>query len=239
MKAFYIVCTLIILALAGCNKKESTWTQPSTAPSPQSVSTTPSPTSSSPSSAASNCETVPTIEKLTYGSKTIDKPLPATGRFVVESHIKTAGEKYGGKDGFPKNAKDGIEAHLALHCGYLKLSKTDCMATYKEPYMREWTPRELGGDWGQGSSDYLPTIEEETWTLNQQEKKANAGKYLASYNGKNVVVLKKVETGPESPKWLGGMQAAAFYVLGADDESMIRLARLKSQDLPLGPIQCK
>ncbi len=63
-------------------------------------------------------------------------------------------------------------------------------------------------------------------------------RYLATYGDHAVVVAAGWETGPEEKKWLAGMQSAAFFVLGADDESEITVGRLKNQGLPLGPISC-
>ncbi len=239
----YVVCTLF-LTLAAC-EKETPWTTSS--PSPlASARSQPvgSPSPSLPSLGGSNCETVPTTEMLDYDGTIIAKQLPMAGLFVIESHIKTAGEKYSGKNGFPRTRTEGINAHLALHHEELSKHGIDSRLVYDdaeddgEEFKRVWTRGEFGGTIGQGSISESPSIEEETWTLNMQWKKAPVAKYLVSYGGKHAAVMAKYETGPDDKKWLGGMQPAPFYALGADDESQIMIGKLKDQSTPLGPIVC-
>ncbi len=188
------------------------------------------------------CEMEPTIERLTYGSKTILKPLPASGRLVEESHIKSKDECYSGKDCFPRTQSEGMAAHLTLHRFELARFGIDSSIVYDADWRTEWTPAEFGGTVGQGSIEQSPPISEETWIFNMQWASKDAPipgtRYLATYGEHAVVVSAGWETGPEETKWLAGMQPAAFFVLGADDKSQIRVGRLRDQSLPLGPIQC-
>lgn len=64
-------------------------------------------------------------------------------------------------------------------------------------------------------------------------------KFLASYNGKNVVVVGGYERGPSSKKFLGGFQPEVLFYLGAEEGvSKVKLSALADQSLPPVPVNC-
>lgn len=135
------------------------------------------------------------------------------------------------------------------------ISKTiECSSVYSSKYHKEWTPPE-GGKAGQGSvGDLKPSLREEMFIVNMMwasgKKPAAGTRFLASFNGKNVVVIAGYETGPGDSKWLGGFQGEVFYFLGAKPSywqtsasqiagDKITIAKLKDQAALPGPITCK
>lgn len=186
-----------------------------------------------------SCETEAYTAKLANQS---DKVLPATGKFVLESHLASTADAFSGR-AFPRSNTENIQAHLTNSCLILKMISKDvpCASVYNTKYHKEWTPPE-GGKAGQGSvGDLKPALREEMFGMNMmwKTKPAPGTKFLASYNGKNVVVVAGYETGPRDAALLGGFQGEVFYFLGASSSSQITLAKLKDQAAAPGPISCK
>ena len=180
-------------------------------------------------------------ETLVLRNQTVS--LPAEGRFVTESHLITKDDDFPlGK--YPRKSREKIKKHISRSCEVLVEidSKADCNKVYAPKYMGEWTPAE-GGAIGQGSvGDLRPTPEEEMWSGNmywvEKTKPGPGTKFLASANGKNVVVVMGYETGPKSKHWLGGLQGEVHWALGSTDKTLVRLGRLLDQSLDPGPIEC-
>lgn len=184
----------------------------------------------------SNCQTLISVEDL----QNRDVQLPAIGKLVNEDHHTTRGM------GTPKSTTDGINNHLIASCGKLNLpTAKDCSDVYKVSYQKRWTPAENGGRIGDGAISLKPTLEEEIWLFNMYwsaKKRPPPGyKYLVTNpaNGRSVVVSGGYEVGPASSYFLGGISTEGHYYLKANNETLLRVARLKDQSTKLGPITCE
>jgi len=188
-------------------------------------------------SAKPSCEVIPTTAKIKRG----DIKLPAKGIFVKESHYVTK-EEFAGT--YPKNVTQGIDQHLERTKKYLE--SLGLSAKYQERWDKEWTPSE-GGHIGQGARGMnRPTVEQETWQMNQYYRAGHlppAGeKWLACFSGKCLVLANGFEVGPGTPKdALGGFTVESHSYLGTvSRKSLITLhGKLKDQSVPYGPIQCE
>ena len=74
------------------------------------------------------------------------------------------------------------------------------------------------------------------WTSKNKPKPGT--RFLVSYGTKNVVIVMGYETGPRSPKYIGGLQPEVHYALGTNGSSKFKVARLVDQEIPLGPVHC-
>jgi hypothetical protein len=187
-----------------------------------------------------DCSIQPFVAHTKHG----DVQFPASGQFVLESHLATTSDVFPQGRLFPRTTKEGIEAHITHSCSELQAisPNVSCDAVYRTRYHKEWTPPE-GGKAGQGSVGNLrPPFLEEMFSGNMMWKSdgkpAPGTRFLASFNGKHVVIVLGYETGPNDPKWLGGFQGEVFHYLGADDSKKITIAKLKDQNLRPGPVQC-
>lgn len=234
---------LMIAALTLLTMNAEAMSKKAPAPEPVVVAPTPAPSPAPvpPVTTGGNCELMDASVVLKQGAV----KLPATGSFVLESHLATKEDKFGTRL-FPKNVSENIQAHTTKSCLELKkLNKTiDCTSVYSNKYMKEWTPPE-GGKAGQGSvGDVKPSVVEEMWSGNMMwaagKKPAPGTRFLASFQGKSVVVIVGYETGPANASLLGGMQGEVLWYLGAKSEKdLITIGWLKDQSLPPGPITCK
>jgi hypothetical protein len=184
--------------------------------------------------------------------------LPASGKFVLESHLATTADLFPG-DGnttkprlFPKitfainkrkiGSDEGIQQHLDRE--WLEYKKFFPLISFAElfdnTYVKQWTPAE-GGQPGQGSvGNTRPTVAEELWIANMywasKAKPKPGTKFLMTAHGKRVVVVMGYETGPESHEFLGGAQGAIFKALGMKNNDFAEIACLKDQRVPVGPV---
>lgn len=221
-----VIIALTLPTIVACQQ------QPSAPPAP----TSPTPIDAdapSPTPSLGRCEMQEEVLQLANQTVT----LPATGIFVLESHLLT---KEDGQ-GWPATVADRIEGHLSRACAALKAGR--CEAIYTTRYHREWTPAE-GGRIGQGSVGELrPTVLEEMWSGNMmwsaKTKPKPGTRFLAQVGKKAVVVVVGFETGPGDRKWLGGLQGEVMWWLGAKNTTPIRWGRLKDQSLSPGPIDCE
>jgi hypothetical protein len=188
-----------------------------------------------------DCSVVTETLKLTNQTVT----LPKKGRMVLESHLATKSDSFPAGRLFPQTISEGILDHMNRACEILKKhGVTNCLDVFSTKYHRQWTPPESGKA-GQGSiGNTKPTVIEEMWSGNlywTRENKPKPGtKFLASRNGRHVVVVMGYETGPRDPKFLGGLQGEVMWWLKATNtDSDIQLARLKDQSLSPGPVVCK
>jgi hypothetical protein len=168
--------------------------------------------------------------------------LPASGRFVLESHLATTSDTFSDGRLFPKSTTENIQAHL--NNSYRELRKIqagiDSSSVYTTRYHKEWTPPE-NGKAGQGCvGNTKPSIREEMFSGNMMwmagKKPVPGTKFLASYKGRHVVFVMGYECGPRNPKWLGGLQGEVFYFLGASEKSIITITKCKDQSLLPGPV---
>lgn len=171
---------------------------------------------------------------------------PASGKFVLESHLATTSDSFPNGELFPNTVTQNIQTHLNNSCQEIKKinAAVDCATVYRTGFHKKWTPAEGGGKYGQGSVGNLkPFIREEMFGGNMMWAGSNkpkpGTKFLVSYGGKNVVVVMGYETGPGDKKWLGGFQGEVFYFLQANDESIIKIEKLKDQNFSPGPIECQ
>ncbi|MDO8806331.1 MAG: hypothetical protein Q7R35_18095 [Elusimicrobiota bacterium] len=188
-----------------------------------------------------SCEGYPLTMKLRGRSVT----LPAKGIWTLESHLATDEDSFPNKRLFPKSKRENISVHIANSCDLLNrlIPGTDCGKVYKTKWDKEWTPPE-NGKAGQGArGNVRPSNEEEMWIFNMMwvgKAMPKAGtKFLATFNGKSVVVVGGYERGPSSKKFLGGFQREVLWALGAEQaSSKVTLSTLSDQALPAGPITC-
>ena len=200
------------------------------------ASTTSTTTTATLITAVNNCQTLISVEDL----QNRDVQLPAIGRLANEDHHTTRGMAT------PRTTTDGIANHLAASCGKLNLpTANDCSDVYKVSYQKRWTPAEGGGRIGDGVTKLKPTLEEEIWLFNMywsaKKRPAPGYKYLVTNpaNGRSVVVSGGYEVGPASSYFLGGISTEGHYYLKANNETKLRVARLKNQATKLGPIDCE
>jgi|GEM_PF-1867036 len=191
--------------------------------------------------AAPSCEGYPLSMKLRGRTVT----LPATGVWTLESHLATDEDSFPNRRSFPKTVRENIYGHLANSCDLLArlIPGTNCGEVYKTSWDKEWTPPE-NGKAGQGALGAVrPSKEEELWIFNMMwvgKSMPKAGtKFLATFNGKSVVVVGGYERGPSSKKFIGGFQREVLWALGAEEaSSRITLSTLLDQTLPPGPVDC-
>lgn len=169
--------------------------------------------------------------------------LPATGKFVCESHYAIKGVTYNGRT-FPSSANAQIDSHLndsisALKKWFPNVTKEEI---YNNSWERQWTPANDGGannDYGQGSlGDDKPSVDEEIWQGNMYFVK-NPGKnerFLITNpkNGKKCVIQMAYEQGPGSTAFLGGVVPEVQWCLDADNSTQLKLEKVADLT-PLGP----
>lgn len=171
--------------------------------------------------------------------------LPASGIWTRESHLATREDSFSGR-AFPRSVKENISAHLA---GSMRLLDRQARgaaynAVYPTRWDHEWTPPE-NGKAGQGArGNVKPSKEEEMWIFNMMwagKSLPKAGtKFLATYNGRSVVVVGGYERGPSSRRFLGGFQPEVLWYLGATEAaSKVTLSALSDQGLQPGPVNCR
>ncbi len=170
--------------------------------------------------------------------------LPATGIWTLESHLATGEDSFPGSRAFPRTVRENVYAHLDNSCALLKklIRGADCGKVYTTRWDKEWTPPEHGKA-GQGAVAQKPSKEEELWVFNMmwlgKAMPKPGTKFLATYNGRSVVVVGGYERGPSVRKFLGGFQREVLWYLGAaEDSSRITLSALRNQDLRPGPVDC-
>lgn len=189
---------------------------------------------------ANTCEGYP----LTMRLKSRTVTLPAAGKWTLESHLATREEVFSGRS-FPRSLRDNISDHLSGSFSLLSRNVRGASfhSVYNTRWAKEWTPPE-NGKAGQGSVGNLkPSREEEMWIFNMMwvgKSMPKAGtKFLATYNGRSVVVVGGYERGPSSSRFLGGFQREVLWYLGATEgSSQVTLSALKNQSLPPGPVRC-
>jgi len=184
--------------------------------------------------------------------------LPATGKFVLESHLATTADVFPIDVNstkprlFPKStfaigkrkigSDEGIKQHLDREwIEYRKFfPKVSLKELFDNTYVKQWTPAE-GGSPGQGSvGNTRPSVSEELWIANMfwsSHGKPKLGtKFLMTAHGKRVVVVMGYETGPEGREFLGGAQGAIFKALGMKNHDVAEIACLRDQSVPVGPV---
>jgi hypothetical protein len=184
--------------------------------------------------------------------------LPASGQFVLESHLATTADLFPSEGNnakprlFPKitfaigKRKIGSDELIKQHLDreWLEYKKFFPLASFDElfynTYVKQWTPAE-GGKPGQGSvGNTRPSVAEELWIANMlwtsKGKPKPGTKFLMTAHGKRVVVIMGYETGPEGHKFLGGAQGAVFKALGMQNNDIAEIACLKDQRVPVGPV---
>jgi hypothetical protein len=171
--------------------------------------------------------------------------LPATGLWTLESHLATSEDRFPSNRSFPRTTRENIYGHLANSCDLLmrNIPGANCDEVYNTKWDKVWTPPE-NGKAGQGSlGDIRPSKEEEMWIFNMMwvgSSMPKAGtKFLATFNGRSVVVVGGYERGPSSRHFLGGFQKEVLWALRAEhDSSKVTLSALLDQSLPPGPVEC-
>ncbi len=173
--------------------------------------------------------------------------LPATGKFVQESHYVTTKDKFPGGRLFANTVTENINQHLQQSFNLYR--QYDANKTfgqlYSASFQKQWTPAESGSI-GQGSVGNVQTREltpeKEMWFMTMMwapgTRPARGTKFLLSANGRKVVVIAGYETGPRSQTFLGGLTTETHAWLGTNNNSQITVSYLKDQSTPIGPIVC-
>lgn len=232
MKKIYLLLLVILAASCSENEKEETIKKDMISRTPTSAS----------------CESSSYTVQHAFGNtwnRTVN--LPATGKFVEESHYVTTLDNFPNGRLFANTVTENITAHLqrsyALYREY-DSNKTFAQL-YQFSYQKEWTPAEAGSI-GQGSVGNIQrqelTPEKEMWFMTMMwapgTRPAMGTKFLLSANGKKVVVVAGYETGPRSQTYLGGLTPETHAWLGTTSNSQITVSYLKDQGTPIGPINC-
>lgn len=172
--------------------------------------------------------------------------LPATGKFVEESHYVTTKDKFE-KKAWPSAKSELIKAHLERSFKIYRTldPKAEIDKLYGQSWQKEWTPEE-GGHFGQGSvgisqlTELSPNME--MWFLTMMWASGNrpekGTRFLLSANGKSVVVQAGYETGPASEKYIGGVTREVHAWLNTSSDNEITILKLKNQKTALGPVNC-
>ena len=172
--------------------------------------------------------------------------LPASGRFVEESHYVTSQDKFI-RQQWPSTKHKRIKTHLKRSLkAYIKHEPTMTMEKlYPQPWQKEWTPEE-GGHFGQGSVGEVQrselSAEMEMWFMTMMwakgERPPRGTKFLLTANGKNVIVIAGYETGPSGEQYLGGVTTEVHQWLGTTAKDTIKVQLLKNQAQAPGPVLC-
>lgn len=173
--------------------------------------------------------------------------LPVTGKFVEESHYVTTQDKFKNKS-WPSLKEELIRPHLQRSFQIYKSydPRIKIQELYGKSWQKEWTPEE-GGHFGQGSVGASQlnelSVEMEMWFLTMMwakgERPAKGTRFRLSANGKSVVVQAGYETGPASQKFIGGVTREVHKWLNTSSDSEIAISKLKNQEMPLGPVNCR
>ena len=197
---------------------------------------------------SASCESIPLTLNHAFStewSRTVT--LPATGRFVEESHFVTTQDIFPNGRLFANTVTEEIDAHMQR--SFVLYKQYDANKTFAQlfqfSYQKQWTPAEAGSI-GQGSigdsQTQTLTPEKEMWFMNMMwapgTRPAIDTKFLVSANGKKVVVVAGYETGPRSQTYLGGLTPETHAWLGTNNGSLITVSYLKNQATPIGPIDC-
>lgn len=195
-----------------------------------------------------SCETSPYTVKHAFGSSwSRSLPLPATGKFVEESHYVTTLDVFPGGRLWANTVTENITAHLQrAHIIYKTYDADKTFdQLYRVYYQKQWTPAESGSI-GQGSVGAIQkqelTPEKAMWFMTMMWAPgtipARGTKFLLSANGKKVVVIAGYETGPRAQEFIGGLTPETHAWLGTNSASQITVSYLRNQTTPIGPITC-
>ena len=195
-----------------------------------------------------SCETAPFTARQGFGSTwSRDLNLPATGKFVEESHYVTTLDVFPNGRLWANTDTENINPHLQRAFDIYKTydpSKT-FSDLYRFSYQKVWTPAEAGSI-GQGSIGVIQkqtlTPEKAMWFMTMMWRPgtipARDTKFILSANGKKVVVNAGYETGPRSQNFIGGLTPETHAWLGTTSDSQITVSYLKDQSVAIGPISC-
>ncbi|HEU4495708.1 MAG TPA: hypothetical protein VFR70_01530 [Flavobacterium sp.] len=195
-----------------------------------------------------SCETAPYTVRHAFGSSwSRTLALPATGKFVEESHYVTTLDVFPNGRLWANSVTENITAHLQrAHAIYKTYDPDKTFAQlYSASYQKQWTPAESGSI-GQGSVGAIQktelTPEKAMWFMTMMWAPgtipARGTKFLLSANGKKVVVIAGYETGPRAQTYIGGLTPETHEWLGTNSASQITVSYLKNQSTPIGPITC-
>jgi len=173
--------------------------------------------------------------------------LPATGKFVEESHYVTNKDWFPDGRKFPCSEKEYIDQHLNRSLQIYKRHDEHISfpQLYKSEWNKVWTPEE-GGKFGQGSVGDIQvkelSPEMEIWFMTMMwrsdSKPSRGTKFLLSANNRHVVVVAGYETGPGDKKFIGGITREVHAWLRTDDDSDIEIRYLSEQEkIPIGPVE--
>lgn len=265
MKFLILVLSLTVFGLVSISCQNTTPVipvqeepqSPQTPSQPPSAPTTPS----VPAKGAVDCSVVETTEQLSTGIKQL---LPAELFSIAESHYIS---KQDGWMGPATSETDKIAAHIALSKAYLKKTYglTDAQLTkaYSPHHATVWNGGDGAGPIGLGGfvhapgmKNVRPELDAEIFQMNMYWVMTNGPngtilspyappyptKYITSYKGKHVVVSAGYEQGPPLKHGRLGLSPETYYFLGAPNEmnkTKVAIGRLKNQNLPYGPVDCK
>ena len=195
-----------------------------------------------------SCETAPYTVKHAFGSSwSRNLALPATGKFVEESHYVTTLDIFPNGRLWANSVTENITDHLQrAHTIYKTYDPNKAFdQLYRVFYQKQWTPAESGSI-GQGSVGAIQkkelTPEKAMWFMTMMWAPgtipARGTKFLLSANSKKVVVIAGYETGPRAQTFIGGLTPETHAWLGTNSASQITVSYLKDQSTPSGPITC-
>ncbi len=247
-----ITTILIALLLISCKRQHmSTFFSPANDDKPA-LSDSDFTESSSETDINNTTEPIVIKHKYSFGTDTSKHwqrtiTLPATGKFVQESHYVTTNDEFPGNRLFAKTQDENITLHLknSLHIYQSYDSTMTYERLYNNKHKKVWTPAERGNI-GQGSVGNIQTDEltpeMELWMMCMMwapgEKTERGTKFILSANGKKVVAVAGYETGPGQKKYLGGVTCEIHAWLGTTSSSDITVEYAEDQSLVCGPLNC-
>ena len=165
---------------------------------------------------------------------------PATGLIVEESHYVTKEDEM---NGYPSTTSDRVQKHIDLSKEYL-MNKYAKAPAYNQSWQKAWTPSENGSIGGNARGEKT-TLEQEIFQANMYFKRssfpARGEKWIIknAKNNKSVVVSVGYELGPGGTKFVAGTSIETHFFLGSNNDSELTIGKLKNQELPYGPADCK
>ncbi|MFH2006635.1 MAG: hypothetical protein ABI333_08630 [bacterium] len=159
-----------------------------------------------------------------------DAVLPGTGPMVLEAHLVTVEDDFGGA--WPTTITDGIPEHYATSYGLSGL-----VMSRDQP----WCPQE-SSEFGQGATGAPVPGEGEAWYINMlwADRPAGGTRMIVQLpgGGPAVVAAAGYETGPGDTNDLAGVTEEIHFYLGTGHLDDMTIGFAADQTLPLGPIRC-
>lgn len=158
---------------------------------------------------------------------------PAVGPVVMEAHLVTVADDFGG--GWPNSSTHGLEDHYAL---------SEAASGFDVARDQVWAPEGEGGSqWGQAAYTAPLPVLDEAWYVNMYWRaRPPAGTRMLVIDGatgKAVVTAGGYETGPGSNTAIGGAVEEVHRALGSGHRDHLVMGFAADASAALGPVDCR